>query len=313
MSDIVVLGSLNMDLVINAQRAPEAGETLPASDFHTIPGGKGANQAAAIGKLGASVAMIGSVGADDFGRQLRNALAEHKVAIDHVRIAANQPTGSALIVVEASGENRILIVAGANGEVSQEDVLSARQLIQQTRLLVMQLEIPLATVTYAANLAQEAGIPILLNPSPAYPLDGAFLQKIKYLCLNETEATSLSGIKVKDLESAEKAARALQATTAGVIILTLGAQGAILTTPEEQRHFPAFSAPVVDTTAAGDAFIGAFAVSLINGKDLEDCVRYANAAGALATTRLGAQTSLPSADQVNGFLKDQSAPLGNYP
>lgn len=304
MADIVVIGSLNMDLVVSAERAPEAGETLPAEGFQTIPGGKGANQAAAAGKLGASVEMAGRVGKDAFGQQMRANLESLGVGTSLVLTDPETASGTALIVVDRRGENRILIVAGANGRVSSADLDAAAGVISAAKLVILQFEIPMPVVEYAASLACRSGAGVILNPAPAYPIPPGLLKDIKYLILNESEAGALTGAPVEDLHSAGRAASRLIGQGAGAVILTLGARGALLALPGHTRHFPARKVDPVDTTAAGDAFVGAFACRLAQGASLDDAVRYAVAAGTLTVTRFGAQTSLPSRPELEKFLAE---------
>jgi ribokinase len=303
MIDIVVLGSLNMDLVVRAERAPEGGETLPGKEFHTITGGKGANQAAATKKLGGKIGMVGRVGKDDFGERLKTNL--HDLGVDTSLVLEDEeaPSGTALIVVDDQGENRILIIAGCNGRVSPMDVTGAADWIRQAKLLIMQFEIPMETVVFALDLAHQYGVPVLLNPAPAYVVGEDVLGKVTYLVLNESEAHLLTGISVIDLPSAFRAAQVLHAHHVKVVILTLGAQGAVVVDAENRVHIPAYKVKVVDTTAAGDAFIGGLAVSLVGLVGLVEAVRFGCAAGALAATRLGAQTSLPGRAEVEALVK----------
>ena len=299
---IVVLGSLNMDLVVRARRAPAGGETLPGQAFYTIPGGKGGNQAMAVSRLGGRAVMVGRVGADGFGEQMRQNLASNGVDIRFVRQEQDQTSGVALIVVEENGENRILIVPGANGRVNREDVNTALNAAHDAVLLVMQFEIDTQVVEYATELAYRQKLPVLLNPSPPYALSEQLLHQVTYMVLNEHEAEQLSGLKVTDPASAETAARVLQNRGAGMVILTLGGQGLVAVSAEQVIFLPAYPVEVVDSTAAGDAFIGGLAVSLSQGAALPKALRFANAAGALAVTRLGAQTSLPTRQEVLDFL-----------
>ena len=302
MSDILVIGSLNMDLVVRAERMPARGETLPGLDFHTIPGGKGANQAAAAARLGGRVAMLGCVGADAFGEQLLENLQGLGVDIGAVRRVAGVSSGVAAILVDGGGDNRILVVAGANGRVSEEDIRVADDRMRQARLVVMQLEIPLESVLAAARSARSVGAPVLLNPAPARELPEELLGLVDTLVVNEVEAAALSGLPVGSIEQGFAAARALLRRGARQVALTLGAQGALVCSAQVTAHVPGFAVQVVDTTAAGDAFIGGLAVALLEGKPLERAARFANAAGALACTRLGAQSSLPARDEVMALL-----------
>lgn len=302
MSDILVIGSLNMDLVVRAERMPARGETLPGLDFHTIPGGKGANQAAAAARLGGQVSMLGCVGEDAFGEQLLATLQGFDVEIGAVRRAAGVSSGVAAILVDAGGDNRILVVAGANGQVSVEDIRAAEEPMRQARLVVMQLEIPLESVLAAARLARSVGTPVLLNPAPARDLPDELLGLVDTLVVNESEAGVLSGLPVNNIEEGFAAGEAMRRRGARQVALTLGAQGALVCSAQVTGHVPGFPVEVVDTTAAGDAFIGGLAVALLEGKPLEQAARFANAAGALACTRLGAQTSLPAREEVEALL-----------
>lgn len=303
MADIVVLGSLNMDLVVRSEHIPRPGETVRGEGFSTIPGGKGANQAAAAARLGAKVEMIGRVGGDSFGPLLLENLRAQGVGVAHVRIDPDAPSGIAMIILDAQGENAIVVAPGANGRVSLEDVETARDLLRGARYLIMQFEIPLEVVWGAMSVARELGLQVILNPAPAYPAEAALLRGAHYLVANESEAQTLTGVEVSDLSAAHKAGRALLEMGLPHVILTLGAEGALLLTAEQTVHVPTRKVQVVDTTAAGDAFIGGLAVALLRGFSLVEAVRYATCAGTLATTVLGAQTSLPTAAQVQAFYE----------
>lgn len=300
---ILVFGSLNMDLVVKAERVPEGGQTLPGEEFITIPGGKGANQAVAVSKLGGRAAMVGRVGQDGFGDEMVTNLSRNGVDVSHVRREADVTSGIAMIIVEASGENRILIVPGANGRVGIEDVDSASGLLSQASLLVMQFEVDLKAVKHAASLARKIGIPVLVNTAPpAIPPEG-LLEMVDYLVLNEHEAAFITGQPVSDPRTAEAAAKMLLARGPRVVMVTLGAQGVVYAAEGITKHVPAFKIKAVDTTAAGDAFIGGFAAALGWESSLEEKVRFASAAGALAATRLGAQSSIPSLEEVKAFMQ----------
>lgn len=304
MADIVVLGSLNMDLVVRAERIPRPGETVPGEGFATIPGGKGANQAAAAARLGGDVAMIGRVGNDSFGGLLLENMRSQGVDVSHITRDPQAASGIAMITIDARGENAIVIAPGANGRVNVEDVHTARDLLAQARYLIMQFEIPLPVVRQAIALAQELGVRVILNPAPARPVEPDFVRGVYCLVANESEAQLLSGVEVAGLPSAKRAGEALLNLGVPVAIITLGAQGALLVTAEGSIHVPARRVEVVDTTAAGDAFIGGLTVALLQGFPLVEAVRYATCAGTLATTVLGAQTSLPSAEQVWAFYEE---------
>lgn len=303
MSDIVVIGSLNMDMVVRTAVMPGAGETLHGKEFHTIPGGKGANQALAIARLGGSVSMIGRVGLDSFGKALCKNLTDNQVDITRIQADASAPTGVALIVVEDSGENRIIVIPGANHCTCPADILTAENLIRQAHLLVVQFEVPMPVVETVIREAHRWDIPVIINAAPAYPIASEWMPLIDYLVVNEHEAATLSGQEVRDAESARRAAQILVKQGARHVVLTLGAQGSIINTPNEEYHVSSFPVKVIDTTAAGDAFIGGLAVSLLDSSlDLPGKVRFANAAGAIATTRMGAQSSLPTRAEVEAIL-----------
>lgn len=302
MPDVVVLGSLNMDLVVRTARMPRPGETVMGERFVTIPGGKGANQAAAAARLGAAVEMIGRVGADTFGPTLVTNMRQQGVGIEHVTVDERASTGVALIVVDGEGENSIVVVPGANDRVSKGDLRAARDLLAGAHFLVAQLEVPLPVVRDAIQLARELDLRVIVNAAPARRVDDDFMRGVFCLVVNEFEAQTLAGLPVtEDLESASEAGQALLDLGVYVAVITLGARGALLVTRESSAHVPARRVPVVDTTAAGDAFVGGLAVALIEGYDLVDAVRYATCAGTLAATRLGAQPSLPSAEEVRDF------------
>jgi ribokinase len=315
MTDIVVVGSLNMDLVVKAPRMPLAGETISGRGFRMIPGGKGANQAAAAAKLGCQVAMVGRVGADAFGPQLIENLSQQAVDTSHVWMDDEAATGTAMIIVDDTGENSIVVSAGANGRVSKKDVDRIEELLSQAQILLLQFEVPLETVDYAIEMAARHQVKIILNPAPARPASAELIAKVDYLVPNEIEASILTGLEVKDLSSAEGAARKLLGYGIPVVIITMGEKGALLATDplslgqrtrgEKVIHVPARKVKAVDTTAAGDAFIGGLAVALVKGFPLEEAVRYATCAGTLAVTKFGAQTSLPSAEEVLDFYSSK--------
>ena len=303
MVDIIVLGSLNMDLVVKAARAPLAGETIRGHDFQMIPGGKGANQAAAAAKLGGQVAMVGRVGGDAFGSVLIENLARQGVDTERVSIDQETSTGVAVITVDDTGENRIIISAGANDRVDMSDVDGAEELLREARFLILQFEIPLKVVDYAIEQAARYPVRVILNPAPAASVSFDFLGRVDCLVPNETETKELAGIEVGDLASARKAAQKLLDCGIREVVITLGESGALMATNQGVIHVPARKVEVVDTTAAGDAFIGGLAVALVRGLAAEEAVRYATCAGTLAVTKFGAQTSLPSAERVREFYE----------
>jgi ribokinase len=295
---------MNMDLVIRSPRIPIPGETIIGSDFRNIPGGKGANQAVATARLGAQVSMVGRVGRDAFAGPLLDNLAE--AGVDHTSVIQDPEaaTGVALITVDDAGENTIVLASGANMRLSPADVEAARSTIAAARVLLLQLESPLEAITRAAEVARTHGVKVILNPAPApaEPLPAGLLALIDVLIPNETETSLLTGLPVEDQSQAEAAAAALQEMGVGTLILTLGARGALLAQEGQSELIPAFKVTPVDTTAAGDAFLGGFGTALAEGKPLVEAIRWGNAAGALAATQLGAQPSLPTREALEKLL-----------
>lgn len=302
MSGILVFGSLNMDLVVRAARSPRAGETLVGEGFRTIPGGKGANQAVAAARLGVPTFMAGRVGRDAFGETLLSGMARDGVNIEHARRDADAPTGVALIVVQPRGENSILLAAGANGRVDRSDVDRLEAVWGSVRLALFQLEVPLDAVAHALARARRAGVRTILDVAPAAPLPHGFLAKADIVSPNETEAEALTGVRIGHLDDASASAERLLSAGAKTVVLKLGSRGAMWATRRRTLHVPGFRVEAVDTTAAGDAFTAALGVALVRGEPMEDALRFANAAGALACTRAGAQPSLPTAAEVAAFL-----------
>jgi len=310
-ASVTVVGSLNMDLVTRASRIPQPGETIIGDDFHTLPGGKGANQAVAAARLGAQVAMVGRVGRDTFAGPLLDNLAGAGVDCTFVTQDSQAATGVALIVVDAAGQNSIVVASGANMRLLPDDVDAAETVISAAHVLLLQLESPLETVTRAAQVARAHGVQVILNPAPARLLPASLLSLVDVLVPNESETELLTGLPVGDQAEAEAAAAALQEMGVGTVILTLGERGALLAREGEVTLLPAFDVTPVDTTAAGDAFVGGLGVALAEGKTLAEAVRWGNAAGALATTRLGAQPSLPTRGALEALLaKDATKSTG---
>jgi ribokinase len=301
---IIVVGSINMDLVIRSPRIPAPGETIIGGDFRHIPGGKGANQAVAAARLGAQVSMVGRVGWDAFAQSLLDNLAEAGVDHTHVVRDVGTATGVALITVDDAGENTIVLASGANMRLSPADVEAAESAIAAARVLLLQLESPLQAVTRAAEVASAHGVKVILNPAPApaEPLPAELLALVDVLIPNETETSLLTGLPVGNQSQAEAAAATLREMGVGTLILTLGARGALLAHEEQSELIPAFKVTPVDTTAAGDAFVGGLGTALAEGKPLAEAVRWGNAAGALAATQLGAQPSLPSREALEELL-----------
>lgn len=293
-ANVVVVGSLNMDLVTRAQRLPRGGETLVGETFATVPGGKGANQAVAAARLGAQVAMVGCVGDDAYGQQLRQALAAEQIDCQAVSIAAGMSSGVALIVVDAASQNAIVIIAGGNGQLLPESVQRFDALLQNAEVIICQLEVPMSTVAYTLERGRALGKTVILNPAPVSgPLPAEWFANIDYLIPNESEAEALSGLPVNDLETAKAAATRLLAMGVGKVIVTLGAQGALFADGQAFRHFPAPLVQAVDTTAAGDTFVGGFAAALARGEEEGAAIALGQRAAALSVTRAGAQPSIP--------------------
>lgn len=304
---IVVIGSLNMDMVVRTIRAPGAGETLFGQDFALSPGGKGANQAVSAARLGGEITMIGRVGKDTFGSELLEIMRQEAINIEHISVSEQQATGVASIVIEEDGENRIIVVPGANIELTVEDIQKLESVISQAQLVVMQLEMDLSMSEHAVAIAHKYGIPLILNPAPARALKDEMLSQVTYLTPNETEAGVLSGMTVDSLESAQQAARILLEKGVQNVIMTLGSKGALIVNHEGSITIPGFKVKAIDTVAAGDSFNGALAQQLTLGKTLEEAVSFANAVGALAVGKQGAIPSLPQLSEVEEFLKRDSA------
>lgn len=303
---ILVVGSINMDLVIKTPHLPDPGETVLGSSFHTFPGGKGANQAIAISRLGAEVSFVGRVGEDAFGRALASVLEKEGVSTAYLEHDPVVPSGVAVILVDGQGQNSIVVASGANSRLTPQDVRMAGMELPTVSAVITQLEIPLECVIEAARAASLRNVPFIFNPAPAGVIPRELLEKVDVLVPNELEAGMLSGMPVETLEQAEHAGRHLLAAGAGSIIITLGSQGAlVIQRGTAAVHIPAHTVNVMDTTAAGDAFTAGLAVGLAEGLSLVDAAHLGNAAGALAVTRLGALPSLPDRSQVAALLQSQ--------
>jgi len=299
---IVVVGSLNMDLIVSAPRIPAPGETIIGHAFNTAAGGKGANQAVAAARLGAQVSMVGCVGDDAYGQAQLYNLAADGVDTTFVRVDPETHTGVALITVDDAGENSIVVSSGANWRMTATDVNAAEAVIAGANMLLLQLETRLEVVERAVKVAVQHSVPVVLNPAPTSHLSPELLAAVSYLIPNESEASFLSGQPVTDLDSAWAAARHLRSGGVGTVVLTLGEQGALLVAEGQEAHVPAFPVQAVDTTAAGDAFVAGFAVTVASGRSLLQAVRFAAASGALAATKLGAQPSLPFLEEVSQLV-----------
>jgi ribokinase len=302
---VVVVGSINMDLVARSARIPHAGETVIGGDFRTVPGGKGANQAVAAARLGAQVSMLGRVGVDAFGSLLLDNLSNSGVDTTSIGRNVQAASGIALIMVDDAGMNSILVAPGANMLLSPADMDAAEEVIALAQVMLLQLEIPLETVMRAVQIAHAHGVKVVLNPAPAPPgcLPPELTCLVDVLAPNEFEAALLTGLPVDNDEQVRAAAAALRAKGAANVIITLGGRGALLASGEGFQHFPAFPVKPVDTTAAGDAFVGSLGAALAEGRPLAEAMRWGSAAGALSTTRKGAQPSLPQRSEVEALLR----------
>ncbi len=298
MKRIVVLGSTNTDMVVKAARIPAPGETILGGRFLMNPGGKGANQAVAAARLGGDVAFIAKVGDDLFGREAKTLFAKEGICTDYVLTDRSEPSGVALIMVDAKGENCISVASGANAMLLPEDIEAARGEIEKAGTLLMQLETPVETVLCAAQWAAAKGVSVVLNPAPACQLPDALLKCLSMITPNETEAELLTGVKVSDEASAARAAKTLCAKGVKRVVITLGAKGAFVYSDGEGRIVPAVKVKAVDTTAAGDVFNGALAVALTEDRPLAVAVSFAVKAAAVSVTRMGAQASAPYRNEV---------------
>jgi ribokinase len=302
--DVVVIGSSNMDMVVRCAELPLPGQTILGDNFVMNPGGKGANQAYASAKLGAKTQLVARVGNDLFAEQSCRSFSEVGLGVEHLERDENTPSGVALIFVDESGENQIVVAPGANNKLSPADVDDARELIQNAKVMILQLEIPMKTVVHAAQMAIENETTVILNPAPARPLPSELLEKVDILIANETEILVLTGADEVGMHTAAAACKPLHEAGVDTVIMTLGKEGALVTSREGDTRVPGFIVKSVDTTAAGDTFAGAIGCALAEGQSIEEAVRFANAAGALACTKQGAQISMPTRAEVNDLLQN---------
>ncbi len=291
---IAVIGSSNTDMVIKSTTLPAPGETILGGDFFMNPGGKGATQAVAAARLNGKVTLIAKIGNDVFGREAKQIFENNHINTEFLTIDPIHPSGVALITVDAQAENCIVVAPGANSYLNNQDIDAARNEILRSKLILMQLEIPIETVEYVANIACEAGIKIILNPAPARKISDELLSQLYMITPNETEAELISGIAVHDIDSAEQAARNLYHRGVKVVIITLGSKGALLFTGDKAILIPSPAVNALDTTAAGDVFNGAMAVAISEGMDFEEAVNFACKAASISVTHMGAQSSAPN-------------------
>ncbi|ENA0610775.1 ribokinase [Enterobacter bugandensis] len=303
--NLVVLGSINADHILNLETFPTPGETVTGSQYQVAFGGKGANQAVAAGRSGANIAFIACTGDDDTGERVRKQLASDNINVAPVSVVEGESTGVALIFVNAEGENVIGIHAGANAALTTERVEAQREIVAQAQALLMQLESPVESVLAAAQIAHENHTTVVLNPAPARVLSDELLALVDIITPNETEAEKLTGIRVENDDDAARAAKALHGKGIGTVIITLGSRGVWASVNGEGRRVPGFKVKAIDTIAAGDTFNGAFVTALLEGKDMHDAIRFAHAAAAIAVTRKGAQPSVPWRKEIDEFLSQQ--------
>jgi ribokinase len=299
---VVVVGSINMDLAVRCPRVPAPGETILGSELREFPGGKGANQAVAAGRLGSVTAMVGCIGTDSYAETLRGSLQQSGVDTTFV-LERGMRSGVALIQVAEAGENSIVVVPGANALVTPEDVEAALARLPAVRIMLLQLELPLATVQAAAELAKARRMLVMLDPAPVQALPDALLKNVDILTPNEGEAAALAGHAGRiDAHGAPIIAARLRELGPGIVLVKLGGDGMVVADRDSTDHLPGIRVATVDTTAAGDCLAGALASALAGGSTLRDAARFANAAAALSTTRMGAQTSMPTRTEVLELL-----------
>ena len=296
---VLVIGSTNTDMVIKTTKLPAPGETILGGDFYMNAGGKGANQAVAAARLGAEVTFIAKTGNDIFGMRAKELLEKDKINCDFVMIDKDAPSGVALIIVDEKGENSIVVASGANNTLTAEEVFKAEDELNDSNVVLMQLESPLYTIESVAKKLYQLNKKVILNPAPACVLPEQLFKYLYLITPNETEAELLTGIRVFDVESATNAAIKLSQKGVSHVIITLGSKGAFLFTEGKGQLIPAQKVQAVDTTAAGDTFNGALAVAIANGKTLVEAVEFGNKAAAISVTRFGAQTSIPFLSEIN--------------
>ena len=300
MKNICVIGSLNMDLVVNVDTMPKPGQTIIGSNFKEVPGGKGANQAVAMARLNGNVSMIGKVGEDGFGQTLINSLKNDNVDTTYIH-TTNGATGVALITVDKNAQNSIVVSPGANFEVKEDDIDNNIEAIKYSDIVVLQLETPLNTIKYALNKSKELNKYTILNPAPAVKLDDEIIKNVDLLTPNETELEIISGVSIETEEDIQKAAQIMIEKGVKELIVTLGSKGSLYINKEKSMFKKAYKVEAVDTTAAGDSYTGALAVALSQDKNIEDAMDFASKVGALSVLKEGAQSSLPTLEDVENF------------
>lgn len=307
MKNIVVIGSSNTDMVVKTSHLPAGGETVLGGTFFMNAGGKGANQAVAAARYGNRVVFVAKTGDDLFGKQVLKSLEQDNIVTDYVFVDKENPSGVALITIDSEAENCIVVAPGANMSLSPADIDVASEEIRNADVLLMQLESPVETVTYAAKMAAEAGVPVILNPAPApaEPLSEELLKSLYLITPNRSEASRLSGIEIKDMESAYRAAKAIRDMGPKCVIITLGNEGSLLDDGAMPMRVEALKVEAVDTTAAGDTYNGVLASVIAEGRSLIEAMREANVAAAISVTRMGAQPAAPTREEINEMKKQK--------
>ncbi|MBP3317053.1 MAG: ribokinase [Alistipes sp.] len=303
MKNIVVIGSSNTDMVVKTSHLPAGGETVLGGDFFMNPGGKGANQAVAAARYGNRVVFVAKTGDDMFGATVREGMKQDGIITDYVFVDKQHPSGVALITIDSAAENCIVVASGANMHLNETDIDAAADEIRHADVVLMQLECPVATVEYAARMAAEAGVKVILNPAPApaEPLSEELMKNLFLITPNRSEASRISGINVTDMESAHRAIRAIYAMGPKNVIITLGSEGSLIYDGSMIMRVDACKVEAVDTTAAGDTYSGVLASVIAEGKSLIEAVREANVAAAISVTRMGAQPAAPTRAEINEF------------
>lgn len=300
MKNICVIGSLNMDLVVNVEKMPKAGQTLLGSNFKEVPGGKGANQAVAMARLNGNVTMIGKVGNDSFGETLVNSLKKDNINTNYIQVEEG-PSGVALITVDKNAQNSIVVAPGANYKLTKEDIDKNIDAIKNSDIVVVQLETPLETIKYALKKAKELGKYTILNPAPAVVLEDEIIENVDLLTPNETELEIISQKSISNEDDINECAQIMINKGVKELIVTLGSKGSLYINKETSMFKKAYKVEAVDTTAAGDSYTGALAVAIANGKDMEYAMDFASKVGALSVMKEGAQSSLPTLIEVENF------------
>ncbi len=302
MKKIAIVGSSNTDLVIKTDRIPAPGETIIGGDFAMVPGGKGANQAVAVARLGGNVTFVANIGNDIFGAQSKASYQTENVDVTYVTTDKEAPSGMAIISVDKRGENSIVVAPGANSKLSIGMVEAARGVIEQVDYLLVQLEVPLDVVEYAVNIAFTAGAKVILNPAPAAKLSPALLSKLYLITPNKTEAEQLTGVKIESKDDVVRAAHILRDMGVENVLITMGAEGSYLLSETIEHTAPIRRVEALDTTAAGDVFNGAMCVALSEGKDMVEAMHFATIASSISVSRIGAQSSIPTRKELDELM-----------